>query len=319
MIFLQGLLTRVYMLLINQGGPSVWVCVRYNFDEFVDTLLRYGVTHAPLVPPILLQLVKNNLGEHFDRTKLKLKTVLTAAAPLGTELQKAFESKFPGVEVQQVMQQITLPRNWVNIYIICRHGCRFHDMSSYIFHCPFSKWWTVVKPPKKPETGFLDLPTYSISTYLSMPQKSVSLQSCVGLALISPSLIIYRTPQNLTACMVGVQMCRRMDWLSTAASPSRTVIQVMADGLPSLDLLDSLFQGSSSNSSTNTPDSRCLSTNPGSCVSVASLAWKVRKFSATFRILVNLYTNFPFSTNGNNPPSSDPQGTAFHRKNKLSF
>ena len=84
------------------------MCVRYNFDEFLDALLRHGVTHAPLVPPILLQLVKNNLGAHFDRTKLKLKTVLTAAAPLGTELQKAFESKFPGVEVQQVMQQITL-------------------------------------------------------------------------------------------------------------------------------------------------------------------------------------------------------------------
>jgi acyl-CoA synthetase (AMP-forming)/AMP-acid ligase II len=105
------------------------VCVRYNFDEFVDALLRYGVTHAPLVPPILLQLVKNNLGEHFDRTKLKLKTVLTAAAPLGTELQKAFESKFPGVEVQQVMQQITSLE--IESTYNCRHGGRFHDMSSY--------------------------------------------------------------------------------------------------------------------------------------------------------------------------------------------
>ena len=130
-------------------------------------------------------------------------------------------------------------------------------MSSYVL--VNVKRWTV-KPPQKPNPASL--------TYL--------LQSTC-LCLQSQSPTAYRTAQNLTACMVGVQICRLMDWLSTAASPSRTVIQVMADGMPSLDLSDSLFQGSSSNSSTNTPDSRCLSTYPGSCVSVASLAWRVRK------------------------------------------
>lgn len=73
---------------------------RYNLQDFLAIVLKHGVTFAPIVPPILLQLVKTDLD--FDRSKLKLKSVLTAAAPLGIELQRAFAAKFPGVEVHQV-------------------------------------------------------------------------------------------------------------------------------------------------------------------------------------------------------------------------
>ncbi|KAG0557962.1 hypothetical protein KC19_11G169000 [Ceratodon purpureus] len=71
-------------------------CFRYNL---LAILLKHGVTFAPIVPPILLQLVKTDLN--FDPNKLKLKSVLIAAAPLGIELQRAFEAKFPGLEVHQ--------------------------------------------------------------------------------------------------------------------------------------------------------------------------------------------------------------------------
>lgn len=72
---------------------------RYNLQDFLAILLKHSVTFAPIVPPILLQLVKTDLN--FDPSNLKLKSVLTAAAPLGIELQRAFEAKFPGVEVHQ--------------------------------------------------------------------------------------------------------------------------------------------------------------------------------------------------------------------------
>ncbi|KAG0592903.1 hypothetical protein KC19_1G289200 [Ceratodon purpureus] len=78
---------------------KVVVMARYNLQDFLAILLKHGVTFAPIVPPILLQLVKTDLN--FDPSKLKLKSVLTAAAPLGIELQRAFEAKFPGVEVHQ--------------------------------------------------------------------------------------------------------------------------------------------------------------------------------------------------------------------------
>ena len=40
--------------------------------------------------------------EEFDLSKLKLRAIMTAAAPLAPELLSAFENKFPGVEVQEV-------------------------------------------------------------------------------------------------------------------------------------------------------------------------------------------------------------------------
>lgn len=83
-------------------------CFRYNLQDFLAILLKHGVTFAPIVPTILLQLVKTDLN--FDPSKLKLKSVLTAAAPLGIELQRAFEAKFPGVEVHQVLH-MTKPPN----------------------------------------------------------------------------------------------------------------------------------------------------------------------------------------------------------------
>lgn len=70
-------------------------------EEFLDILTNYGVTFAPVAPPILLQLVKTDF-DNLDCSKFRLNSVLTAADPLGIELQKAFETIFPGVEVHQV-------------------------------------------------------------------------------------------------------------------------------------------------------------------------------------------------------------------------
>lgn len=65
-------------------------------------MITQEVTFAPIVPPIILQLVKNPVVEEFDLTKLKLRAIMSAAAPLAPELLTAFENKFPGVQVQEV-------------------------------------------------------------------------------------------------------------------------------------------------------------------------------------------------------------------------
>lgn len=87
---------------------KVVAMARFTLEAFLEALLRFGITFAPVVPPIILQLVKSDLVDQLDLSKLKLKSVLTAAAPLGTDLQKAFEARFPGVEVQQVSNNIDL-------------------------------------------------------------------------------------------------------------------------------------------------------------------------------------------------------------------
>ncbi|XP_028752923.1 4-coumarate--CoA ligase-like 1 [Neltuma alba] len=83
----------------NKG--TVVVMGRFELRTFLNALIAHEVNFAPIVPPIILNLVKNPVVDEFDLSKLKLQAVLTAAAPLAPEVLTAFENKFPGVLVQQ--------------------------------------------------------------------------------------------------------------------------------------------------------------------------------------------------------------------------
>ena len=84
----------------NKG--KVVVMNRFDLRTFLNALLKQEVTFAPIVPPIILALVKNPIVEEFDLSKLKLRAIMTAAATLTPEILAAFENKFPGVQVQEV-------------------------------------------------------------------------------------------------------------------------------------------------------------------------------------------------------------------------
>ncbi|KAG2706596.1 hypothetical protein I3760_05G110500 [Carya illinoinensis] len=83
----------------NKG--KVVVMERFELRTFMNALITEEVTFAPIVPPIILQLVKNPIVEEFDLNMLKLQAIMSAAAPLAPELLNAFENKFPGVHVQE--------------------------------------------------------------------------------------------------------------------------------------------------------------------------------------------------------------------------
>ncbi|KAK8655588.1 hypothetical protein V6N13_108162 [Hibiscus sabdariffa] len=83
----------------NKG--KVVVMNRFDLRTFLNALITQEVTFAPIVPPIILALVKNPIVDEFDLSKLKLRAVMTAAAPLAPELLASFENKFPGVQVQE--------------------------------------------------------------------------------------------------------------------------------------------------------------------------------------------------------------------------
>ncbi|XP_041009902.1 4-coumarate--CoA ligase-like 1 [Juglans microcarpa x Juglans regia] len=83
----------------NKG--KVVVMERFELRTFMNALITQEVTFAPIVPPIILQLVKNPIVEEFDLSMLKLRAIMSAAAPLAPELLNAFENKFPGVQVQE--------------------------------------------------------------------------------------------------------------------------------------------------------------------------------------------------------------------------
>lgn len=95
-------LTGICCATIKNKGKVV-VMQRYELRLFLSALITHEVTFAPIVPPIILGLVKNPIVDEFDLSKLKLRSIMTAAAPLAPEILNEFEKKFPGVEVQEVM------------------------------------------------------------------------------------------------------------------------------------------------------------------------------------------------------------------------
>ncbi|WCJ38779.1 4-coumarate--CoA ligase-like 1 [Euphorbia peplus] len=93
-------ITGICFATIKNKGKVV-VMNRFDLRTFMNALITHEINFAPIVPPIILALVKNPIVEEFDLSKLKLRAVMTAAAPLAPELLNAFEIKFPGVQVQE--------------------------------------------------------------------------------------------------------------------------------------------------------------------------------------------------------------------------
>ncbi|XP_008809099.1 4-coumarate--CoA ligase-like 1 [Phoenix dactylifera] len=83
----------------NKG--KVVVMERFELGAFLRALIAHEVHFAPIVPAIMLAMVKSPIVDEFDLGMLRLRSVMTAAAPLAPELLAAFEDKFPGVQVQE--------------------------------------------------------------------------------------------------------------------------------------------------------------------------------------------------------------------------
>ncbi|XP_020232855.1 4-coumarate--CoA ligase-like 1 [Cajanus cajan] len=93
-------ITGICCATLRSKGKVV-VMNRFELKTFLNALIAHEVIFAPIVPPIILSLVKNPIVDEFDLSKLKLQAIMTAAAPLAPELLNAFEHKFPGVSVQE--------------------------------------------------------------------------------------------------------------------------------------------------------------------------------------------------------------------------
>lgn len=81
-------------VVVNLGlsqGASIVTLPRYDLGQFLQTLERYGVTVAPLVPPLVLELSRVPDVDLHDLSKLRL--VHCGAAPLAAEVAEAFSSR----------------------------------------------------------------------------------------------------------------------------------------------------------------------------------------------------------------------------------
>ncbi|XP_076882097.1 4-coumarate--CoA ligase-like 1 [Bidens hawaiensis] len=94
---IYGLAGILCATLRNKG--KVVVIGRYDLSTVLKALIEHEVHFAPIVPPILLGLVKHPIEE--DLAKLQLRSVMTAAAPLAPEIYDEFRRKFPQIEIQE--------------------------------------------------------------------------------------------------------------------------------------------------------------------------------------------------------------------------
>ena len=84
-------LTVVLLLGLYLGATDV-VLPRFEMNSFVDTVERYRVTHANLVPPLILALAKHPA---LEPARLRsLGTVQSGAAPLSPDTAQAFSERF---------------------------------------------------------------------------------------------------------------------------------------------------------------------------------------------------------------------------------
>ncbi|HEU0169488.1 MAG TPA: 4-coumarate--CoA ligase family protein [Chloroflexota bacterium] len=76
------------VLLLNTlyGGGTLVVMSRFDLEQFLEAMQKYKVTHACLVPPIVLALAKHPLVANYDLSALEV--IMSGAAPLSAELEQ---------------------------------------------------------------------------------------------------------------------------------------------------------------------------------------------------------------------------------------
>src|SRR2546426_525014 len=78
------------VVVLNMGlytGATIVTMPRFDLEQFLQTVQKYKVTLAHLVPPIVLALSKDALVDKYDLSSLH--TIFCGAAPLGEALTRA--------------------------------------------------------------------------------------------------------------------------------------------------------------------------------------------------------------------------------------
>jgi acyl-CoA synthetase (AMP-forming)/AMP-acid ligase II len=82
------------LVIMNLGlyaGATVVTMPRFDLEQCLQTLQKYRVTFAPVVPPVVLALAKNPLVDQYELTSLR--TIFCGAAPLPENLAAAASAR----------------------------------------------------------------------------------------------------------------------------------------------------------------------------------------------------------------------------------
>ena len=81
----------VIIMLGLAGGGTIVSMPRFDLAEFLGLVQKHKITILPLVPPIVLGLVKHPMVAQFDLSSVRL--VFSGAAPLGEEMARELSRK----------------------------------------------------------------------------------------------------------------------------------------------------------------------------------------------------------------------------------
>ncbi|KAI9474120.1 MAG: hypothetical protein EXX96DRAFT_529259 [Benjaminiella poitrasii] len=80
-------------------GIPVYVLPRFDLKKFCETVEKYKITIAPLVPPVYLLLAKEELVSNYDLSSLRIG--ISGAAPLSGELGREVMTRLPNLKIKQ--------------------------------------------------------------------------------------------------------------------------------------------------------------------------------------------------------------------------
>jgi acyl-CoA synthetase (AMP-forming)/AMP-acid ligase II len=89
------------VMFLNLGlwrGATIVTMARFDLEQYLEMLQRYGVTYLHIVPPIALAMAKHPLVDKYDLSKAKW--ALSAAAPLGGPVAEAFTARLGTTLIQ---------------------------------------------------------------------------------------------------------------------------------------------------------------------------------------------------------------------------
>ncbi|KAI0413270.1 hypothetical protein F5X98DRAFT_352530 [Xylaria grammica] len=91
------------VVVVNTGlyrGDGVIVLPRFEFTTFLQTIQKFKINFMHLVPPIIIQLLRNpDLCAKYDLSSVRF--IYTGAAPLGAETHEDMLKAFPHITVGQ--------------------------------------------------------------------------------------------------------------------------------------------------------------------------------------------------------------------------
>ena len=84
-----------------RAGCAILLMRKFETVKLMELVEKHGVSIAPFVPPIVVELVKNPAVDRYDLSSIRM--VMSGAAPMGRELEDKLREKMPNAKLGQVI------------------------------------------------------------------------------------------------------------------------------------------------------------------------------------------------------------------------